>query len=116
MERKTTEQLIATLKREAEEIIDKAIQENRDLTAEELEEVTKKENGIKALRDQSEDVKEEEPKEEEKENTDSTEEEEPKDDDDSTEEEEPEVEDEEEDNKRSNININTMKEDRNLVW
>lgn len=118
MERKTTEQLIATLKREAEEIIDKAIQENRDLTAEELEEVTKKENGIKALRDQSEDVKEEEPKdkekEEEKENTDSTEEEEPKDDDDAKEEEEPEVEDEEEDNKRSNININTMKEERNF--
>ena len=115
MERKTVEQLIATLKREAEEIIDKAIQENRDLTAEELEEVTKKENGIKALRDQSEDVKEEEPKEEEKEdNTDSTEEEEPKDDDDAKEEEEPEVEDEEEDNKRSNININTMKEERNF--
>ena len=113
MERKTTEQLIATLKREAEEIIDKAIQENRDLTAEELEEVTKKENGIKALRDQSEDVKEEESKEEEKENTDSTEEEEPKDDDDAKEEEEPEVEDEE-DNKRSNININTMKEERNF--
>lgn len=110
MERKTTEQLIATLKREAEEIIDKAIQENRDLTAEELEEVTKKENGIKQLRDQSEDVK----KEEEKENTDSTEEEEPKDDDDAKEEEEPEVEDEEEDNKRSNININTMKEERNF--
>ena len=85
------------------------------MTAEELEEVTKKENGIKALRDQSEDVKEEEPKEEEKEdNTDSTEEEEPKDDDDAKEEEEPEVEDEEEDNKRSNININTMKEERNF--
>ena len=101
------EERILQLKKDAEAIIDKAIQEQRDMTDEEMNEVASLEESIKQLREQSEEVVEEEPKEEEKENTDSTEEEEPK-------EEEPEVEDEEEDNKRSNININTMKEERNF--
>ena len=107
------EERILQLKKEAEEIIDKAIQESRDLTNEEMENVSKLEDAITELREKEDEV-EEEPKQEEKENTDSTEEEEPKDDDDTKEEEEPEVEDEEEDNKRSNININTMKEERNF--
>ena len=107
------EERILQLKKEAEEIIDKAIQESRDLTNEEMENVSKLEDAITELREKEDEV-EEEPKQEEKENTDSTKEEEPKDDDDAKEEEEPEVEDEEEDNKRSNININTMKEERNF--
>ena len=100
------EERILQLKKEAEEIIDKAIQESRDLTNDEMENVSKLEDAITELREKEDEV-EEEPKQEEQENTDSTKEEEPK-------EEEPEVEDEEEDNKRSNININTMKEERNF--
>lgn len=103
------EERIMQLKKDADKIIDKAISENRDMTVEEENEVSKLEQAIKELREQSE-VVEEEPKQEEeqeKETPQSEEEETPA-------EEEPKEEEEEEDNKRSNISINTMKEERNF--
>ena len=100
------EERILQLKKEAEEIIDKAIQESRDLTNEEMENVSKLEDAITELREKEDEV-EEEPKQEEQEDTPQSEEE-PK------EEEEPEEEPKEEEDKRQNHNINIMKEERNF--
>ena len=100
------EERILQLKKEAEAIIDKAIQESRDLTAEEMENVTKLEDEINELRAKEDEV-EEEPKQEEQEEPQS--EEEPKE-----EEEEPEEDPKDEEDKRQNHNINIMKEERNF--
>lgn len=106
------EERILQLKKEAEAIIDAAIQESRDLTAEEMENVTKLEDEINELRAKEDEV-EEEPKQEEQEEPQS--EEEPEEEEPKEEEEEPEEDpkDEEED-KRQNHNINTMKEEKNF--
>ena len=95
------EERILQLKQDAEAIIDKAIQEQRDMTDEELDNVTNLEETIKQLREQSEEVEDEEPKKEEPQS-----EEEPK-------EEEPKVEDEEDNNERS-FNTSMKKEERNF--
>lgn len=106
------EEQILQLKKQAEAIIDAAIQESRDLTAEEMENVTKLEDEINELRAKEDEV-EEEPKQEEQEEPQS--EEEPEEEEPKEEEEEPEEDpkDEEED-KRQNHNINTMKEEKNF--
>lgn len=100
------EERILQLKQDAEAIIDKAIQEQRDLTDEELDNVTNLEETIKQLREQSEEVEDEEPKEEEPQSEEKPKEEEPK-------EEEPKVEDEEDNNERS-FNTSMKKEERNF--
>lgn len=105
------EERILQLKKEAEAIIDKAIQESRDLTAEEMENVTKLEDEINELRAKEDEV-EEEPKQEEQEEPQS--EEEPEEEEPKEEEEEPEEDPKDEEDKRQNHNINIMKEERNF--
>lgn len=100
------EERILQLKKDAEAIIDKAIQEQRDMTDEELDNVTNLEETIKQLREQSEEVEDEEPKKEEPQSEEEPKEEEPK-------EEEPKVEDEEDNNERS-FNTSMKKEERNF--